>query len=90
MPPALQVTAQCAEVVDLAVEDDAVVRHGVAHRLAPGRRQVEDTQTRVPENDAPPVEGLDPPVVGAAVSQRADHPPDHGLRVRPRQFPRGA
>ncbi len=48
----LELGAQLHMVVDLAVVDDPALRVGVAHRLVPGRRQVDDRQPPVPERDA--------------------------------------
>jgi hypothetical protein len=46
----LQLRPQRAKVVDLTVEDQAVARLLVEHRLVPGRREIEDRQP--PEAEA--------------------------------------
>ena len=70
---ALELRAERAEVVDLAVvrDDDAAVL--VRQRLSAGLRQIDDRQTAIPEPDARIAP--DPLTVGPAVRDRVGHPP---------------
>ena len=52
MAGGLELGAQLAVVVDLAVVDDPVAAVGRAHRLVAGRREVEDGEPAVAERDA--------------------------------------
>ena len=69
-PPGLELGAQLAEVVDLAVEDDPVPSGGVAHRL-PAGYEIDDRQPRHPETDI--AGGMDPRVVGPSVLEEPEH-----------------
>ena len=69
-PPGLELSAQLAEVVDLAVEDDPVPSGGVAHRL-PAGYEIDDRQPRHPETDI--AGGMDPRVVGPSVLEEPEH-----------------
>ena len=67
----LELCAQAADVVDLAVVDDPVILRGVVHRLMAGRRQIDDAQAPVPECDF--VAAIRAGVVRTAVRDRLVH-----------------
>jgi hypothetical protein len=71
----LELGAQLAEVVDLAVERERQARRRVAHRLVAAAR-IDDGEAAVPQQDAAARAGVDlagPVAVGAAVRDRLEH-----------------
>ncbi len=78
-PTGLQLGAQLAEVVDLAVEDDPVPPGGVAHRL-PAGHEIDDRQTGHPETDV--AGGVDPRIVGPSVLEEPEHRGQELTRAR--------
>ena len=83
MAARLELVAQLAEVVDLAVEDDPDVPSSLAIGCRP-RVEVDDRQPALPEADAG--RDVDALTVGTAMHDRAAHPVDEraldGLPVK--------
>ena len=71
---ALQLGAQLAEVVDLAVVDEHALAAGRRDRLARALAQVEDAEAEMPEGDL--VLGPAAAAVGSAVQHRREHAVD--------------
>ena len=73
----LELRAERAEIVDLAVEGDPDAAGGIGHRLVAGRAEVENREA--PETEAERAVEVHAGIVGTAVDDGVHHPADAGF-----------
>jgi hypothetical protein len=82
IPTHLELTAQIAKVIDLAVEADDQVLAVRQHRLMAGFAQIDDGEAAMTESDPGGRVDPDPAIIGTAVTQCRCHRFDSGKPAR--------
>src|SRR6185312_14452111 len=74
----LELGAQLAIIVDLAIEGDGPAARRIAHRLRPGRTDIDDGETPMTEHDRAIARRPEPIAIGTAATLMLVQPGDDG------------